>query len=529
LTVVLSAFVMHCSSSRCLGGEAGQLSRERYGPYALQLCIEAIGERNQADRIDELLSDDGTRCSLGDLQSAASELGCVPVAVRWEESRVAMEAGRAPAILPIVVRDGRRHFIAALAFSTDGRILVADFPRHPQWIPEETLRTRAHWDGTALHICADPVGVAALRGQTRPGWYVILPPLVGLSLLGLALSLKRRQPRGHRLAGASGGFTLVELLVTLSVIAILVALLLPSVQQAREAARRTQCRSQLHQIGLALHQYADLYGRVPPSMEPFGTSQTSPVVFHRRNLSAHARLLPFLDQSDVYNRIDWSETGAGAAGEPPFSGQNTSLLRLHLAVFACPSDSVPAGGVSYRICSGTTPGLYASVNTSPPNSADFGVSHIRGWPLSRITDGLSQTAFFSERVVGDLAPGTYTACRDQAELDSAAIDTFLPDGMAEHCRTVTSSPPRHRSYLGASWLFAGYRHTVYNHVLTPNSRIPDCTGPSTNQAMTARSLHPGGVHLLTGDGAVHFVSESIDLATWRALATIERGEVVGDF
>lgn len=513
-----------------VGEPPAELVPERCGAYALQLCVEGLGVPNGAARIEELLGGKNPPYSLADIKEAARALGLKPVALRWNTAPTLIDFHEAPAILPIVLPNGRRHFIVVFGFRKEGNLLVADFPHAPRWTTVSVLRERAHWDGTALHVCNDAAVAEKLQRQTQPRWDALFPITGGIILLTLALCVNRGRNRQRPHRGperALVGFTLVELLVSLSIISVLIALFLPAVQQAREAARRTQCRNNLKQIGLALHQYFDLYDRTPPSMQPVHSRSGESF---RRNLSAQARLLPFLDQQALYRQIDFAETGSGADAEPPRSDRNARLLKTPVAVFACPSDAVPVGGVSYRFCAGTTPGLHGSVGTRPPNSADFGVSHIVGWPLSRITDGLSQTAFFSERVVGDMDPSGYTAWRDQARSVSFPADAYLPDGTRRSCATVTANPTEHRSFLGATWLFAGYRYTTYNHVLTPNSSVPDCfAGGSTHQAMTARSLHPGGVHLLTGDGAVQFVSESIDLRIWRGLATIDRGEVLGEF
>lgn len=108
------------------------------------------------------------------------------------------------------------------------------------------------------------------------------------------------------------------------------------------------------------------------------------------NLSALAQLLPYLDQGALYDRIDLSENGSGARNEPPTSGVNADLLRAHVSVFACPSDDVPQGGTSYRICDGTTHGS--------------GIAWTWGRPLVKVRDGRSQTVFFSERVTGRPGP-----------------------------------------------------------------------------------------------------------------------------
>jgi hypothetical protein len=140
--------------------------------------------------------------------------------------------------------------------------------------------------------------------------------------------------------------------------------------------------------------------------------------------------------------------------------------------------------------------------------------------------------FFSERSVGDQNKSQYTPSRDVVL--AVGGNLLLPDDAAQACQLTLPAVTRHASYAGASWLFGGYAHTCYNHVLTPNSRTPDCAaggevsanGPG---AFTARSVHSGGVFVLLGDGSARFVSESINQDVWRALSTIDSGETVHDF
>jgi prepilin-type N-terminal cleavage/methylation domain-containing protein len=331
---------------------------------------------------------------------------------------------------------------------------------------------------------------------------------------------RRRQP------AASHAFTLVELLVVLAIVGLLLSLLAPAVQSAREAARRTQCRSQLRQFGLALANYESSYGRLPPAHPQF-VELTGPVTLVDRNLSVHARLLPFLDQTATYQRLNQNEDGGHAAGEPPQSSLNLWALSLHLPVLLCPSDPrAGTPGTSIRVCFGSTPGVHAEPAQPSYRGAYAGAFSAKGRTLREITDGLSQTAFAAEKILGDQDTGRFTPWNDTAIV--SGLPTMLPDQTATGCGWVTTNPAAHYSFGGATWLYSGYAQTWYNHVLTPNAHTPDCAGginPSHMSwgAHTARSLHLGGVHVLSGDGAVRFVGDSVDLAAWREFATINTG------
>ena len=219
-------------------------------------------------------------------------------------------------------------------------------------------------------------------------------------------------------------------------------------------------------------------------------------------------------------RSDMKFTANGVA-----SVLNAELLRRRIAVFECPSDAVPAGGNSYVFSHGTSPGLHGNSELLPPDAALPGyVSH-----EADFLDGLSQTVILSERLVGDLNPARYTAAQDHAYLRT--FDGFSAASAEQSCRQVSNPPTGHFSHVGTSWLADGYGYTWYNHVLTPNSRIPDCSdhhalGQGTAGCHTARSWHFGGVNATLGDGSVRFMSEAIDLRVWRALGTSQGGEAI---
>ncbi len=340
------------------------------------------------------------------------------------------------------------------------------------------------------------------------------------------------------------GFTVVELLVSLTIIALIIAMLAPAVQSSRETARRLECLTRLKQFGTALSSFEATHRRFPgidseAPVQPVSMSFGPPSFEHRASwLSVHAQLLGHFEQGTTARKVDRSEIQP-LSYTPPTSVLNASLLETDLPVFKCPSDSVPRGGNSYRVsvANHTYPIV---VRGSPDAAFPWNWAYVGGaqplfggWRTDHFLDGLSHTAFASERIVGDGNDGAYQSARDVAIRAMASVPEEPPDAVAAACDFGPSSMSGHVSHLGWTWLYAGFGHTQYNHVLTPNSRKPD-VGVSNGLlsiyygAISARSFHNGGVNLLLGDGGAKFVANSIDLKIWRALATIAGDEVVSD-
>ncbi|MCC6512066.1 MAG: DUF1559 domain-containing protein [Pirellulaceae bacterium] len=345
------------------------------------------------------------------------------------------------------------------------------------------------------------------------------------------------------------GFTLVELLVVIAIIGILVGLLLPAVQSAREAARRMQCTNQLRQFGLALHNYADVYKKFP-----HGSGGPA----HATNrLNAMVALLPYVEETALYNMINSPQTfGATtfpAGGANPWE-QNYDLWGSQFQVkgMNCPSDSPIgdrrngrwAGGVaattSYSFCHGDHQ-TGAQNQGAYQRRGLFGTRSYVGFQA--LTDGTSNTMAISERcfpkdtrsifghTVENLVGITTNPalCLAQANratrqfLPSAVLSTYVTGGT--------------RAYDGMPI------YTGFNAILPPNS--PSCLigNINTRGVMSAQSWHTGGVNVVFGDGSCRFISESIDAGNpglpesltglspygvWGAMATINGGEVASE-
>lgn len=332
-------------------------------------------------------------------------------------------------------------------------------------------------------------------------------------------------------------FTLVELLVVIAIIGILVALLLPAVQAAREAARRMQCTNNLKQLGLALHNYHDTFKTMPFGK---GASYTGAVIYAR--WSVHALILPYMEQRNIQDNIDFRmppET-PGMGGVINFmpayqnpNRENAAVCRTRIPLFLCPSDITPTdawnaqnnyvGNQGGWLCDrGDLP---PGPNDISPNEYQTGIfyylSQVR---LADVTDGLSNTMFFSEKLRGSGSPQPRTdlfVMTNQTSLN-ATFDT---------CRALnpaTATPLT--SKWGYSWVMGENCCTLYNHVSTPNTR--SCAGlPFPNNNMTNMSMvvppssrHPGGVMSMMGDASVRFIPDTVDLTVWRSLGTRAGGE-----
>jgi prepilin-type N-terminal cleavage/methylation domain-containing protein/prepilin-type processing-associated H-X9-DG protein len=306
-------------------------------------------------------------------------------------------------------------------------------------------------------------------------------------------------------------FTLVELLVVIAIIGVLVALLLPAVQAAREASRRTSCANNLRQIAIALQNH---HGAL--HVFPKGRGKPFPLVF-----SVHSYLLPYVEEENLQDLIDYSS--------PPltfgsFSGAaNAKAAETVIPFFLCPSDNghVPGltfGPTNYVANTGTGTVLFGHL-ANGGDGVFFDGSQIA---IRRITDGTAHTAAFSESLLGDSQPSS-----GAVPLSSRLHVLELASGSDTTDTACGAGTGTWSSVRGAKWINGHYGDTLYNHYYPPNSEHWDCGNAFHNKALTsARSTHPGGAQLLFCDGHASFIEETIELAIWRALATRAGAETI---
>lgn len=303
---------------------------------------------------------------------------------------------------------------------------------------------------------------------------------------------------------SSRGFTLIELLVVIAIIAVLIALLLPAVQQAREAARRSQCLNNMKQLGLALHNYHDTHGAFPPGW--IGTSAGTHDMEGPSGWGWGAHTLPYMDQAPLYNRLNFGVSCFDTVA-------NGVALTAALPLFRCPSDPSSStwnigeeGNPSNILATLPTANYVASFGTSSPEEIcedpPFPNAQCRGdgifihngnTKLRDLTDGVSNTLLLGEH---------------RTDTTAAVVAANGFEWHSTWIGMIAGGEEAHARFLGVS------DHTP-NH---PSLHIDDYS-----------SWHTGGVHLLMGDGRVRFVTQSIDLGIFRGLATRAGGEVLGEF
>ena len=347
------------------------------------------------------------------------------------------------------------------------------------------------------------------------------------------------------------GFTIIELLVVVTIIGVLIALLLPAVQAAREAGRRAQCSNNLKQIALAVHGYHDIYQQIPMGELPGG-------------FSPHVAILPFLDQTSLYNSINFvmlNESGFGAGGRKPTWADAISATvgKTKISTYICPSEvhsdsartdwtdeGLEYWATNYAWNSGTWwpkarawDGLFGRSMDDNPKKSTPPDPPLGAIGLASCSDGASNTLLIAEVASGPLATAygrtRVSECYRMSDIYlNAPIQVSVDSCNAVDWQSGTIPWGGKWRFKGYPWLEGSLWRTWFNTIRTPNQTcctdgIKEPDGGSNHWWFTmkpASSYHPGVVNAALADGSVKTFKETIDRATWMALSTRDGGEVI---
>lgn len=282
------------------------------------------------------------------------------------------------------------------------------------------------------------------------------------------------------------GFTLVELLVAISIIGVLIALLLPAVQSAREAARVSQCKNNLRQVGIAMHNFEATKAKLPP-----GYDYAPGVDGNELGHGWAAYVLPYVEQQNVHDRIDFKL--------PVYDVRNKSTREQHLPLLLCPSDDISPSGFIEMGADRFAMGCYVA-NFGPPDldedqeQRDGVFSRNSETRFKQITDGLSRTLMIGERQNGPFRAGTELNNHFEYETTWAGSVRDIDDATDDH----------------------GHM-TMFQTGHTPNDPLSDDRDVS--------ALHEGFAQFLFCDGSVRLISEEVDLDVYSAMGTRDGGEI----
>ncbi len=352
--------------------------------------------------------------------------------------------------------------------------------------------------------------------------------------------MNREKPRG---------FTLIELLVVIAIIGVLIALLLPAVQAAREAARRAQCTNNLKQLGLGLHNYESSNECFPPAGASCGPQR----------YSSKVRILPYIEANSIYNAFNFAvlpynwQTGTLANND--CKGNNVTFSYLDgqvmnatagstiMNTFLCPSDPYPGNvgtntvnGIAYR-----RPGSNYATNAGTERRYTGNRTNGAGWWLgtdgnfnslvtfASITDGTHSTVAMSEFVKGRSGanfPGVNAVWTKPGTLGA---NPTAPDPNKADSNDCQASTVVGWDYKGEYWNQQDSgRGGTYQHINPPNTKSCYHGGWGWDGEISASSFHSGGVNCLMLDGTVRFVKNSIDYQVWKAIATRDQAETISD-
>ncbi|WP_397569207.1 DUF1559 domain-containing protein [Schlesneria sp. T3-172] len=342
------------------------------------------------------------------------------------------------------------------------------------------------------------------------------------------------------------GFTLIELLVVIAIIAVLIALLLPAVQQAREAARRTQCKNNLKQMGLAFHNYHDVYGQFPlPAILSIDVSSGS--LRFGQTIGWGTSILPYLDQAPVFNLYN--------VGVSVYDPVNAAAIASPLKAFVCPSTPRNGTTTTYSIPSGTVlasgyPGTAQTYNFTGGASDYLVPSGVRGVFSNLAYQGTSYTGDRSGYATWSISvrpfelgyssggrPGRIANITDGSSNTALIFENAARNTLYRRGKAIGSSDPEAAAIGisgGGAWADAVFSGDIWINGTGYNGELLGDGGPCaincSNRAHSGMySFHVGGAHTLMADGAVRFVNENTAALIIASIITAQRGEILGEF
>lgn len=301
------------------------------------------------------------------------------------------------------------------------------------------------------------------------------------------------------------GITLIEVLVSLTIIFTLICLLIPAIQMVRESARRAQCTNNLKQLGLALNTYGSVHGKLPQSDNGNG-------------YSPQFVLLPYMEHAEIYNNANLS---VPINAEPP--PEFITIQHIQVATFLCPSDlvSVTANGrTNYAGNRGFGFNLEGHLNNGvfnlPKRSPAISIADI--------TDGSSSTIAFAEWSIGPFMNGQARGSNIFYETP-ACVNSDQFAEFSRNCDSASKLAFENTPRKGIFWWHGDVRSTLYNHTSVPNGNTCINGGYIQKSAWTANSMHSGGINAVFVDGHCQFVRSALEKNAWRALGTRDAEDI----
>jgi prepilin-type N-terminal cleavage/methylation domain-containing protein/prepilin-type processing-associated H-X9-DG protein len=341
-----------------------------------------------------------------------------------------------------------------------------------------------------LHFLAPRAGLGDFPSPCEGSAEVSSPPCEG-GVGGVDAAARAMQPQpspaGRKTARGPGGFTLIELLVVIAIISVLIALLLPAVQSAREAARRSQCVNNLMQVGIAMQSYDSAHEVLPPGV----VSQTGPVLDQPKGYGFGwmTQILPYFEQKNVYNHFNLKVS--------VYDSENLTTRTSLVRSFLCPSDSGPARDKN-RVAMTSYAGVHHDVE-APIAADNHGVLFLNSSVSSEnVTDGTSNTLYVGEKLVDGLDLGWASGSRSSLRNTGLNVNRTPGPGFGKPgAGSLTPAEDRDLSKMGTPEFVGGFG-----------------------------SRHPGGSNFLFGDGSVRFVKSSVGATIYQRLANRADGEII---